>query len=874
MGSMRWRERGAAARMAASFRRAARKHRLALTLCGLALFFLFVPSLFLGRVLSPNDLLYVHDPWRTLREIEPQNPLLNDPASSWYGRWALLKTDPAAFHWSRYVGGGVPGLGSVASAVISPVILIPVLLVPLIFSYSAIIAAKLLVSFGLAYGWLREERLGRRAAALGALVFSCAGIYSVWWLWQSTNATVFYPAVFWMIARAFSGKRTPMWAAIFVAFALAVSGYPATTLYVAWAGALYAIWLAVRERALPRRELSRLAAAALLAVAIASPFVAPYVSLLKRSGYLEARATVAQEEVGTYPAGHLRAFVDPFRLGNPGERLWIGDPDLGPSDNFVESTIYVGLATLPLALLGSFRRHRARWFWAGASVLLLVLMFGAVGWLSAAAGELPGIRYSPLARLRFLVPVPAAFLAASGAGILLSRLRRARPSLATAAGWLVGAALLFDLVFFAVRFYPYIPPDVAAIPETPTIRFLRAQQGPFRVAPFFDFLWPNTAELMKVEDIRSHFGSEARWRAMLERFAPGSFGGSGTVIQFNSLSFDLRDPLLSALNVRWLIEQPTIDILRWKILEGSEMSEPLEGSVPLRPGTVLTQQIVSAPGMRAADLNFNAVHATAPGAAIDLELIRPETGKAVWKRRLTAPELAALPKVYVPTGSFAGSGDALLIRITSRAIVAEMPRGASGQFVWGRSFSPFILTAVLPDGRLFENLDALSRFNAVWNVRAMPFEAMLADRTIDFRTESVLTGGSGAQRAMASELGSVPEAGRAAALRLREYTGARATIDVQSAVPFFFASSEKLTPELGVSVDGRRIEPLEINGVFAGFPLPAGSHRIVFERRVGRGWWPLFFAGAVAGAIAVALDGRGRRKPGSGPYRFSATKMN
>jgi len=62
--------------------------------------------------------------------VEAQNPLLNDAAASWYGRWALLKSDPAAFHWSRYVGGGVPGLGSVASAVISPVILIPVLLVP------------------------------------------------------------------------------------------------------------------------------------------------------------------------------------------------------------------------------------------------------------------------------------------------------------------------------------------------------------------------------------------------------------------------------------------------------------------------------------------------------------------------------------------------------------------------------------------------------------------------------------------------------------------------------------------------------------------------------------------------------------------------
>ncbi len=789
--------------------------------------------------------------------MEAQNPLLNDAAASWYGRWALLKSDPAAFHWSRYVGGGVPGLGSVASAVISPVILIPVLLVPLIFSYSAIVAAKMLVAFGLAYGWLREERLGKRGAALGALVFSCAGIYSVWWLWQATNATVFYPAVLWAIARAFSAKRTALWAAIAVAFSIAVSGYPATTLFIAWAGALYVAWLALRERAFPWRELARLAVAALIALAIAAPFIAPFASLLRRSGYLEARASVAQEGIGTYPAAHLRAFVDPFHLGDPGERLWMGDPRLGPSDNFVESTIYLGIVTLPLALIGIARRHRSRSFWLGFAAVLLLLMFGAIGWLSAGAGQIPGIRYSPLARLRFLLPTAAAFLAASGASLVIGRLRRIRPLFGSAAAWFLALAVLFDLVFFAVRFHPYIHPDVAAVPETPVIQFLRRQEEPFRIAPFFDFLWPNTAELMKVEDIRSHFGSEARWRAMLERFAPGSFGGSGTVIQFNSLSFDLRDPLIAALNVRWLVEQPSIDILRWKILEGSALSEPLAGSVQLRPGSVLSQQIETVPGMRAVDLNFNAVRAVAPGAAVELELIRPETGESVWSRRVTAPELTALPKVYVPTGAL--DAGAFLLRVRSRFLFAEMPRGASGNFGWGRSFSPFILTAVFPDGRVFENLDALPRFYPVWATREMPFEAMLADKSIDFRREAIVTR-SGAERAPLSEIGSVPEPGRATALEVREYTGARAVVDAHATAPFFLASSEKLTPELQVTIDGRRVEPAEINGIFAGFPVEAGSHRIVFARRIGRGWWPVFFGGLVAAAVAIVVDSRSRRR--------------
>ncbi|HEU5162186.1 MAG TPA: hypothetical protein VFV54_03480, partial [Thermoanaerobaculia bacterium] len=170
--------------------------------------------------------------------------------------------------------------------------------------------------------------------------------------------------------------------------------------------------------------------------------------------------------------------------------------------------------------------------------------------------------------------------------------------------------------------------------------------------------------------------------------------------------------------------------------------------------------------------------------------------------------------------------------------------------------SPFILSAVLPDGRLFENVDALARFTPVWSVRALPFEAMLADKSIDFRAEAIVTGTSGIAGAPLSGIASVPDSSRVASLRVLQYTGARAAVDANSSVPFFFASSEKLTPELRVTLDGKAIEPLEINGLFAGFPVPAGSHRIVFERRIGRGWWPLFFAGLLAAAIAVFIDRR------------------
>src|SRR5205823_1209530 len=111
-----------------------------------------------------------------------------------------------------------------------------------------------------------------------------------------------------------------------------------------------------------------------------------------------------------------------------------------------------------------------------------------------------------------------------------------------------------DLGVFAGRFYPYLDLAHATPPATPIIRYLQSQPRPYRIAAFFDYLWPNGAELVRVEDIRSHFSSEARYRRLLERIDPTSFANGSTVIQFDSRKFDVTDPLLGMLGVRYFAE--------------------------------------------------------------------------------------------------------------------------------------------------------------------------------------------------------------------------------------------------------------------------------------------------------------------------------
>src|SRR5215212_6999843 len=243
----------------------------------------------MGRVVSPNDVFANFSPWNLGHPLDvtrAQNSLLNDPPTSYFTLLALAKSDPRTFHWNPYIASGVPGFGSSAAATLTPFVLLPLLL-PLTWLYTAMAFLKLNAGFVFAYLWLREERLGRRGAAIGAILFACAGMYSVRWLWQITNTTVLYPALLWILRRTFNGRRTPVLVTAFLALAYAISGFPAAIAYGAWITFVYALFGVRRPRLrFPIRGLATAAAGVLAAALIALPMLVPFVQLIQRTGYL------------------------------------------------------------------------------------------------------------------------------------------------------------------------------------------------------------------------------------------------------------------------------------------------------------------------------------------------------------------------------------------------------------------------------------------------------------------------------------------------------------------------------------------------------------------------------------------------------------
>ncbi len=830
-----------------------RKHSTAFVALAAFHFAFFFPVIFMGRVVSPNDVFFNYEPWATYRPasvVRIQNNLLNDPATAYLPLMSLVKNGWSAFHWNPYVGGGIPGFGSSAAAVLSPFVFLPALIVPMPWVYTAILLLKLNVAFLFAYAWLREERLGKRGAAIGAIVIAASGVYTARWLWQISNATALYPALLWIVRRTFSRKRTSIavMALIFVSYALA--GFPAAMAYGAYLAAAYALFLAIRERRLPATAIGRTAAGVILALLVAAPSLVPFVQFLRRSGYLELRQSAAEM---VYPLHHWRHFIDPLRLGNPAEKNWLGDRSL-PLNNFVEATIYVGVITIALAAIGLVTPgRRGKWFWIGTAAVVLATIFGVAPFM----GRFPGFKYSPLERVVFLLPVPAGFLAGSGAAFAVRYLRR----LATIAALALGVAVAGDLAVFAGSFFPFLRPADTTIPATPVIRFLQNDPKPFRFVGLLTYMWPNSAELFRVEDVASHFGSEAAYRRMLQRIDPTSWSGTSTVIQFNSLKFNFRDPLVPMLGVRYFLEHRAIDIVKWTIFAATVPGVKESGAARVLPGQMVQRSInIDAEPFWAIELPVSIEAKTGVSPSLRVEMLK--NGSLLWARVFGASDVAAIEKIYVPVHGFARLGETVTVRLQPQSMIIRVLKGAApaGEMplYYGRVTIPLIFDRQLPEGRIFRNLAEVPRFHAVRRVRKMNADEFLGAMDIDFADQAVITD---------DPVFPPPAIDGNARVQLLHYEPAEQRVRTEASGSMFLASSEKLTPELRITIDGRRARPIQINTLFAGVNVPPGRHEIVFTRRIGRGWWPA----AILAAMAIAIIGLWeirlvrRRKSGASP---------
>jgi hypothetical protein len=436
-----------------------------------------------------------------------------------------------------------------------------------------------------------------------------------WILYPQSGVFCLWPWTLFLVERCRdASRRRRAIAALSAVFVLTVlGGHPeSAAMGFLFTGLwLSARWLSGDLPDFPRLT-TRIALAAAVALGLTAFLLLPSVLAIGASGRLAAAARPYwQPHLSLLPhaprwAGILPAFF-PHTLGNA-----VASPTIpGGTGTFCEMAMgYAGILCWMAALLvfrpgsGRPRREWALWgvglcgfgvavcLWPLAEIFAHLPLFRYVfplrfnGWMALALPAIAALeldRYTKDARhgrgKSTAVVLSAAVLAACGAAlyVFLFALRRAGGGLPFQ-NWQLGAVLtilgLAALLALATRRRPDVfvvglallcgaellyqwrglnhlyAPELL-FPETPLLRFLHAQPGPFRVAGKGSVLFPSTNVFARLEDIRTHDAVERRdYMAFLDRTCGYPYADYFKILQ------NVDAPALDFLNVRYVLAEP------------------------------------------------------------------------------------------------------------------------------------------------------------------------------------------------------------------------------------------------------------------------------------------------------------------------------
>ncbi|HEX2273117.1 MAG TPA: YfhO family protein [Acidimicrobiales bacterium] len=326
--------------------------------------------------------------------------------------------------------------------------------------FTVISVLSLLGALLLSYWFLRVMRLHPYAASLGAVGFAFSAFVLKWSAHDSIIGSVMWlPLALGGVQLAFHGRLRRGTTLAALALALSVlAGHAQMTMYVwaatgAWAVvALTATALAKGDAGARRRTVIRGVTATVAIFGLGAGLAAVQLVPLAQLSEFITRQEVSylEVQVGSLPAAHLATLVLPDYFGSALDHNYNG-----LAINYIETALYAGLLTIPLAALALFRR------WSSPLVLFL-LVVGVVGFATALnVGSVGRIVYSLplLSQTRF--PTRSIFyidLALTGlAAVGLDSLIRHRSGADVAVVATVTLGLAAATVWLSARRPPEIP---------------------------------------------------------------------------------------------------------------------------------------------------------------------------------------------------------------------------------------------------------------------------------------------------------------------------------------------------------------------------------------------------------------------------------
>jgi hypothetical protein len=407
---------------------------------GAALLILFGPSLFLGKVLLPVDILPGLTPPESAGKPPEGNPLQVDLVTQVVPWQAQVRRAARAGEWPTWndlAGAGMPLLADPQAQVLQPFVWLALPL-PLPQALGVTAALRVLTALVFFFLLLRRQGLSEAASLFGSLAFGLGGFLLLWLSWPIGNSPALLPLVLYaLLLTAERGARRDFLLLALAAASLLAGGHPETILYVAAVAGLFAAArLLIRPSAERPRLLARWALTAGIAFGLAAPALLPAMRFLPqthrshlvelRNERMEDRSPLAgwrtPEERRRTAEGLVKRAVPVFAPNAFGNSRW--GAYWGEANSNEDTSGFIGGAALLAALLAFLpaarRFPQERLFLAlGAVSLAIAVRIPGVPWLLSAV---PLLNQSISAHRRLLLV--AAFALAYAAACTVERWRR------------------------------------------------------------------------------------------------------------------------------------------------------------------------------------------------------------------------------------------------------------------------------------------------------------------------------------------------------------------------------------------------------------------------------------------------------------------
>jgi membrane protein YfhO len=506
-----------------------------------------------------------------------------------------------SFHvplWNGADGCGYPLLANGQTGALSPLQWLTYPL-PLPYAITADAAFRLLLAMVFTFLFCRR-RLSELASVLAAVIFGFSTFVTTWIHFPVGTAAALLPAVLLAIdqlAEKFSRRRFAFAA---IVFALAVlGGHPEAVYHVSLVGIAFASWIAFVERR-GKRFLLHVVAAAAVAAAIASPFLATFAeSVFRSQRFTEMRAASWTRPPYSDSFCAILLLQPQFFGHVPQQVAWWGanlESMSGFAGVFAIASA-IGMA-VHIAMRREWRRRETLFILIGLFALGVILgwpvilpMFRAIGGVYAAMrlrlylcwclAMLAGAM-ADVVRRDTRLPLWIGSLAVSGTLLYLLRtmpfptagqrddaLLAMLPSVAVLLAGTLVITRLRDLACAVIAFatlaelwsaisgWNPVLPMRSFYPRTPLIEALRAlpRNEPFRILGLGPVLYPNLGAMFGLEDVRVH---DPMANDRYVRFLHDRIGYDTT--DYYAKWNDPDTPIIDSLNVKYLITAPDVDL--------------------------------------------------------------------------------------------------------------------------------------------------------------------------------------------------------------------------------------------------------------------------------------------------------------------------